>query len=599
MSTSSNEISRTGVFPAWRSFIGPAIILLAAFIAIAPQIFRGNTCGHDFDFHLVSWFDALHSWREGILYPRWTSSANFGAGEPRFIFYPPLTWMLGAALGAVLHWRLAPIALTFLILAATGLAARALARQALSDGPATLAGCAALFSGYTLYTAYERTAFGELTGGFWIPLLLLFVLRDRNPAGSVLQRAFDGSAAPLAAVLAGAWFSDIPLGILASYLMAGMALTAALLWRSWAPILRSSAAVSLGLALSGIYLVPAIYEQRWIDVREATNYGYRIQDSWLFARHFTQALEQHDLELFKVSSIAVTMIAVALAGLLVGRLRRTLPGTLRWWLPLALIPVVVLLLQFPISMPAWEALPRLRFLQFPWRWLVALEAPMGIFFASAVWVARWRWRLVVLSACTAVFLAATFTAGFNFFQACDSDDAVWAMVDVFHSGAGFEGGDEYAPPRATQSLLAMNLPAACLASSPTKVLGQGPQGTDLQWSPDQKSCDATFAASPDRNKQALEHFNIDAVTNHPGYLILRLRSYPAWQVTVNGKIVHVLPERADGLIAVPVPQGPVNLAVHWINTPDILAGRWLSALALVFITALCFLERKLSRPRLI
>ena len=58
-----------------------------------------------------------------------------------------------------------------------------LARQALSDGPATLAGCAALFSGYSMFTAYERSAFGELAGGFWIPLLLLLVFRDRNPHG--------------------------------------------------------------------------------------------------------------------------------------------------------------------------------------------------------------------------------------------------------------------------------------------------------------------------------------------------------------------------------------------------------------------------------
>ena len=602
MSASSNgasEISPRQARHSLASFIGPTIILLAALIAIAPQIFRGNTCGHDFDFHLVSWFDALHSWREGILYPRWTSSANFGAGEPRFIFYPPLTWMLGAALGAVLHWKLVPIALTFLMLAGTGLAARALARQSLPNGPGTLAGCAALFSGYTLYTAYERTAFGELTGGFWIPLLLLFVLRDRNSASSVWHRAFDGSAAPLALVLAGAWFSDIPLGILASYLLAGMALITALLWRSWAPVLRSATAACLAFGLGGIYLVPAIYEQRWIDVREATNFGYRIQDSWLFARHANQALEAHDLELFKVSTIAVTMIAVALAGVLVSWLRGTLPGLRRWWLPLALIPVVVLLLQLPVSMPAWEVLPKLRFLQFPWRWLVALEAPMGIFFASAAWVVRWRWRLVVLFACTAVFGAATIMAGFNFFQTCDSDDAVWAMVDVFHSGAGFEGGDEYAPPEADNSLLAMNLPEACLAPSPDTVLGQGPEGADLEWSADQKSCEVTFAASPHPGKRAAEHLSIHAVTSHAGYLILRLRSYPAWQVKVNGNPIQNLPERADGLMAVPVPQGQVNLSVNWTTTPDILAGRWLSALALALITALCLLERKLSRPRLL
>jgi len=144
----------------WRRFVGPGIILLAAAVATAPQIYRGNSCGHDFDIHLVSWFDCLNSWRHGIAYPQWTPSANYGAGEPRFIFYPPLTWMLGAALGLVLPWQVAPIVLTFLLLAATGLATRALALRGLPDAPATLAGCAALFSGYALFTAYERSAFG-------------------------------------------------------------------------------------------------------------------------------------------------------------------------------------------------------------------------------------------------------------------------------------------------------------------------------------------------------------------------------------------------------------------------------------------------------
>ena len=402
---------------------------------------------------------------------------------------------------------------------------------------------------------------------------------------------------PLAVVLAGAWFSDIPLGLIASYLLAGMTLIVALLWRSWAPVLRSIAAAALGLGLAAIYLVPATFEQRWIDVREATNLGYRIEDSWLFARHFNQALELHDLELFKVSAIGVTMIALTVACVLVSWLRGSLRGKLRLWIPLALIPVVILFLQFPISMPVWDVLPKLRFLQFPWRWLVALEAPMGIFFASAVWMVRWRWRFVALSTCAAVFLAATITAGFNFFQACDADDAVWAMVDTYRSGAGFEGGDEFAPPRVDNSLLAMDLPDSCFSSSPSTALGEGPDGADLDWSPDQKSCEATFSAATTPGKST-EHLRINAVTSHSGYLILRLRSYPAWEVRLNGNVVHALPERTDGLIAVPVPKGPVELTVDWTTTPDIIVGRWLSVLVLVLLTSLCLLERKFSEPRL-
>ena len=43
------------------------------------------------------------------------------------------------------------------------------------------------------------------------------------------RRALDGSTAPLALVLAGVWLSDAPLGVMASYLLAAVALAAALL----------------------------------------------------------------------------------------------------------------------------------------------------------------------------------------------------------------------------------------------------------------------------------------------------------------------------------------------------------------------------------
>jgi hypothetical protein len=207
----------------WRRFLGPSLILLAAVLATAPILLHGSFCGDDFEFHAVSWFDVQQSWLHGIPYPHWMPSANYNAGEPRFMFYPPLTWMLGAALGFVLPWPLVPIAMVFMFLAATGLAVRALALEALPEAPATLAGCAALFSGFALLTAYERTAFAELTGGFWIPLLLLFALRDRNASAPLCRRALDGSDLPLALILAGAWLSDGPVGVMASYLLAAAA----------------------------------------------------------------------------------------------------------------------------------------------------------------------------------------------------------------------------------------------------------------------------------------------------------------------------------------------------------------------------------------
>ena len=92
---------------------------------------------------------------------------------------------------------------------------------------ATLAGCAAIFLGYALFNVYKHCAFAEMAGGFWGPLLLLFALRRRNPSGNFWERAFDGSAAPLALIVAGTWLSNGPVGIMAAYLLAAVALVSA------------------------------------------------------------------------------------------------------------------------------------------------------------------------------------------------------------------------------------------------------------------------------------------------------------------------------------------------------------------------------------
>ena len=629
------SILRPGNDSAWSRLIGPALILLAAALATSPLIFRGPSCGHDFDFHLVSWFDAQQSWRQGLFYPHWAPSANFGAGEPRFVFYPPLTWMLGAALGLVLPWTLVPIALTFLLLAGTGLATRALAREALDDAPATLAGCVAIFSGYSLFTAYERTAFGELAGGVWIPLLLLFALRDHRPSAPLLRRALDGSTVPLALVLAGAWLSNAPVGVMACYLLAAIAVVTAMLGKSidpvrkysevgapsfrfflakgWdsvallegrintAPLVRAAVATALGISLTAFYLIPAAWEQRWVDIAQATgDPGERIENSWLFGRHADPTLAFHDVVLWTVSLVAAVMLSVAFASLILLWRRGKLTDRRCWWLPLALIPCAVLFLQLPVSLPLWNLLPKLRFLQFPWRWLVALEAPLGIFLAAAIWpVRRWQ-RSAIVAVCAALFVGISVFTAHSYFQPCDEQDAVPGMVNVYRSGTGFVGTDEYAPPGADNTVVPSGLPDACLASEATAVLGApGPSedpdsSANPVWKAAQGSCSATFTAALRRP----EHLRLDAVFARPGTLILRLRRYPAWQIKLNGQLIPDQGQREDGLIAIPVPQGAVRVTADWTTTPDVTASRWISALALFLLLVLWFLEQKFARPRL-
>ena len=311
-----------------RRFIGPAIILFAALVAITPELIRGNSCGHDFDFHLVSWFDALNAWRHGILYPHWTPSANYGAGEPRFVFYSPLTWMMGAALGAFLPWTWVPIALTFLLLAGTGLATRALAREALSEDAATLAGCAALFSGYRSSPRTNAPPSPSLPADVDSARAPVRASQERPGEAESEHRVqpsqSQGSPSPLQAALA---FES---NRRRDGLLPACRRRAGAVWRSsvhgrscYAPRRRARSAWDLS---PSILSLPA-WEQRWVDIHQATqDKGQTPENSWLFAVHNDPALAYHDVVLHTVSKIAILMIAIALCALLLCRLRSRLPG---------------------------------------------------------------------------------------------------------------------------------------------------------------------------------------------------------------------------------------------------------------------------------
>ena len=143
------------------------------------------------------------------------------------------------------------------------------------------------------------------------------------------------------------------------------------------------------------------------------------------------------------------------------------------------------------------------------------------------------------------------------------------MLAAYRSGQGFT-----APMSTNPSARTIRCsPPACRrpawSAIPATPLGKGSDDPDAPpiWDAAQGSCEATY---PTSQASQPEHLRVAATLAHAGYLVLRLRSYPAWRVRVNGGPSAALPLREDGLLAVPVPQGPVNMSVDWTTTPDII-----------------------------
>jgi hypothetical protein len=542
-------------------------IACTALLATAVLFVRGNSCGHDFDFHLLSWMEVARAWHAGLLNPHWVQDANYGAGEPRLIFYPPASWVLGALLGIATSWHAAPVLFILLALAASGGSMYLLAREWAPAAPATFAACLYVANPYAMFVAYERSAFGELLAAAWLPLMVLFALRK------------GGSIAPLALSVAALWLTNSPAAVVGSYLLAALALG---LWiaegKSW-PAQRAAGGMVLGLGLAAFYILPAAFEQRWVQIDRAITPGMRVEDSFLFA---ITANDFHNRVLHKASWILILELAGAsIAAYLAWRKRSG--GTARIVLT-GMLPII-LLLQLPVSEVIWKYTPHMKFLQFPWRWLMALSVA-GCALGSMAVVRQARWRIALVgSGLAAVGIASTLL----FFQPCDDEDAVVAQLAGFRAGQGNEGTDEYTPLRVDNTAVQQNLPLVRVLRTAQDDRAEKTATGNPLW----RAGDAgSIAARVETRRPDGEHWRVNIETPESGYAVLRLMDYPSWQVSVDDQPTENRLFREDGLITVPITAGSHVIEVQWTATGDVVAGRAISAIALLALAAVAVREQK-------
>jgi hypothetical protein len=598
------------------------LIPVAAFLAIIPLLIKGCSCGHDYDFHILSWMEAARQFSHGNLHPHWAYTPAYNAGEPRFVFYPPLSWTIGAILGLLFPWTWTPIVYTWLALTASGLALHRLAREFTTPTAALVAAILYTVNPYILFTAYERTAYAELLAAAWIPLLLQAILRSNDKGGVTIPRI----AIPIALL----WLTNAPAAVMSCYALA--LLTAIRLATNssnqfprvasknlsaknpGAPYLDSEmgasrasatapahstsinastqtrfqlalntiAGTALGLGLAAFYILPAAYERRYVQIAMAIIPNMRIQDNFLF--HHTGDIP-HDQVLHTASLLAIILITLTVAILLLLRATKpdapyldseiwasrnsaTAPAHLnrhQLFYSLAILTIAITLLLTPLTKIIWTHAPELAFLQFPWRLLAILTAVLAL--AIALALSPRNLKPTSTAALALVITAALiFPAYTVFHQPCDEEDTIQARLALFQSNQGTDPTDEYTPINADNDSLAHTNPPYWLSQDPN---AKAPTNTQPGPAP--------------------THLTVNAPA--PEDFILNLRDYPTWRIQLNGTPITDHLQRDDGLIALPIPAGPSTIDIHYAQTMDQTLGDIVTAISIAGL--LLTLRRKL------
>ncbi len=564
-------------------WLPPLIFVVAALCAVAPLLLYGCSCGHDFDFHLLSWMEAASQWQHGILKPVWAFTPAFGAGEPRLLMYPPLSWWTGAALGLLLPWTYVPAAFTWLVLFLCGMTMHRLLSRWTSPGTAVLGGCLYLVNPYMLFVAYERAAYAELMAAAWMPLLLAAMLRSRVTVPRV------------ALVVALLWLTNAPAAVVGCYSILLLGIARLLLMHGTGTLgtgarqkLRLAATVTsgvvLGLLLDAFYLVPMGWERRFVQLALAVVPIARPDANFLF--HWDKdAFHTHVL--LQASWIAVGTCAVgALCGVALLVLARRNTAAVQTFPSMQARDLQRAALVFPIrravaamlgfsivvfcllcrwSAPVWHFAPELVFLQFPWRFLAIQSAVAVALLALLVdrGVGSRSRRFVLPLAAVAALVAGYFAGGHYFREECADDETVQAQRKQYLAEEGVSPTDEYTPTGADNDELPIHLPPAWIASATDEEPGK-----------------QSLMLRSDRSQPEDLHFMTPAA-DRPQLLIVRLRRFYGWHTLRDG--IELQPAtRPDGLVVVSLPAGSAHrVQVVYRTTTDQWIGFALTGLTLL------------------
>jgi len=533
--------------------------------ATAPILTDRMIRGHDAFEHVTRTAEYARAVSQGAWWPQWAPNLGHGYGEPVFLFNPPLFYTVATipTLAGLPVTTAINLACVFLIVVA-GLGAYAWTARLFGRAGALVAATAYVWSPYLLLDLYVRQALTELAAVCVLPWALWGLSRTCLLPGS--QRLAQAAVAVGLLLLA-----STPATLVTAPALLGQ-VGALAIGRRPASAVRGLAAVALGALMAAAFWVPAATERhllrfdRLLDNRPAY-YNHFLEPWQLFSADwgYGQSLPgPADGMGFGLGWGNLLLAACAIVLLALGRAR----GLIRrqvWFGVMLVVLGAALALEW--SAPFWTLLPEIRYLQFPWRFL--LLAALGCALLAGAPVAlftRERPRLAAVLATLCIGLIVQDSLG----RARPSSLA--AIPDIELSAAAIADRDR---GRGT----AYEYETIWTEGRPEKR-------------PTARLVARSGSATIVELHRSAHHERFSVAARGRARLRLNTFYFPGWRVLVNGREHPIDWNNPSGLIELSVDRGEHVVEARFEPTPARQLGRALSIVALLLVGLLMLGARR-------
>jgi uncharacterized membrane protein len=528
-------------------------ILVLATIIMLPAFVRSFPAGFDAVRHYRWTSQFIDALRDGALYPRWLPTANGGQGSPTPLYYPPLSFYVASGFSFVTGNVLLGMSLScWLALALSGLTFYAFSRPLLSPRLSFAAATLYLMAPYHLLDLYQGSTVSEFWSFAWIPLLLDGVRRVSATPG---LRGIAYVALSYGLLV----LTHVPVLFLTSVSLVVYAL---LLNRNMRALLRIASGLALGAGMAAIFLIPVLFETRYIKLF----FKFDYRDYFLF-EHVRAALTSNrfpidgspytyllDTELVGVGILVLFLISSLVIWM---NWRSTEKGWTSSTMCLAIwiVTAFSLFMTTRLSAPIWRITPGLSFLFFPYRWLVVASA--GTYFLAALSISLVmgvrKWHIIPIGALSIAVILNLSISAFAILRAP-------AAPDGFAAGLARRDTREYRPVWWNGQLREEVWRSAAVVES----------GNAEVRAIDETGIEQSYAVRADTES----------------IIALRPLYFPGWVARVDTGRIEIAPG-ADGHVQLSIEPGEHELTLRFEDTWPRTLGKLVSAVSvLIFLAVL-------------